>query len=49
LMMVCAVSTEFDLHAYMVSKPRTKTCSLWLRAFTPGLTPGVLSPFSDRK
>src|SRR5262249_3884103 len=27
--------------------PRTKTCSLRLRAFTPGLTPGVLSPISD--
>jgi hypothetical protein len=27
---------------------RTKTCSLRLRAFTPGLTPGVLSPISDR-
>src|SRR3989442_15001829 len=26
---------------------RTKTCSLRLRAFTPGLTPGVLSPISD--
>src|SRR4029453_3175538 len=27
---------------------RMKTCSLRLRAFTPGLTPGVLSPISDR-
>jgi hypothetical protein len=27
---------------------RTKTCSLRLRAFTPGLTPRVLSPISDR-
>src|SRR6266545_790741 len=26
---------------------RKKTCSLRLRAFTPGLTPGVLSPISD--
>src|SRR5262245_58803797 len=26
---------------------RMKTCSLRLRAFTPGLTPGVLSPISD--
>src|SRR5215475_3674389 len=26
---------------------RTKTCSLRLRAFTPGLTPGVPSPISD--
>src|SRR5215470_6934310 len=28
---------------------RTKTCSLRLRAFTPGLTPGVLSPISDSR
>src|SRR4029453_15374401 len=27
---------------------RMKTCSLRRRAFTPGLTPGVLSPISDR-
>jgi hypothetical protein len=27
---------------------QTKTCSLRLRAFTSGLTPGVLSPISDR-
>ena len=26
---------------------RTTTCSLRLRAFTPGSTPGVLSPISD--
>jgi len=27
---------------------QTKTCSLLLLAFTPGLTPGVLSPTFDR-
>ena len=36
LMVVCAVGTELDLHAHLVSKPLHENLSLRLRAFTPG-------------
>jgi hypothetical protein len=48
LMVVGAMGTEFDLHAYMVSKPPDESPQPKAAGFPPRLTPGVLSPISDR-